>query len=124
VPPPQPDKPKEALAPQPEEALTLQHVAVMRVPPLNADEATWLVRLFSDAFMKLPKVAAHLGVPGPNDPLQRTVKDYSFKINILAGDLERGVLAPIDDGDSDDGSLDGSDSDSDGGAPPAATTSA
>jgi hypothetical protein len=56
------------------------------------------------------------------------VKDYAFKINVLVGDLERGVLAPIDDDDDDDGSLDisgsGSDSDSDGGAPPAATTSA
>jgi hypothetical protein len=88
--------------------------------------------LFSDAFVKLWKVAIHLGVLGPNDPLQRTVKDYAFKINILAGDLERGVLAPVDDDDSNDGSLDGSgtgsssasDSDSDGGAPPAATTSA
>jgi hypothetical protein len=56
--------------------------------------------------------------------------DYAFKINILAGDLERGVPAPVDDDDGDDGSLDGSStgsgsgSDSDGGAPPAATTSA
>jgi hypothetical protein len=47
------------------------------------------------------------------------VKDYAFKINMLARDLERRVLAP-------DGSLDGSgsNSDSDGGAPSAATTSA
>jgi hypothetical protein len=34
------------------------------------------------------------------------VKDYAFKIHILAGDLERGVLAPINDGGSGDGSLD------------------
>jgi hypothetical protein len=54
------------------------------------------------------------------------VKDYAFMINFLVGDLERGVLAPVDDDSSDDGGLDvsGSDSDSDGGAPPAATTSA
>jgi hypothetical protein len=56
------------------------------------------------------------------------VKGYAFKINILAGDLERGVLAPDDDDDDDDGSLDGSGSgsgsDSDGGALPAVTTSA
>jgi hypothetical protein len=52
------------------------------------------------------------------------VKDYTFKINILAGDLERGVLTPVVDDGSDDASLDGSGSYSDGGAPPAATTSA
>jgi hypothetical protein len=58
------------------------------------------------------------------------VKDYVFKINILARDPERAVLTLVDDDDGDDGSLDGSgpgsgfgsgsnsDSDSDGGAPP------
>jgi hypothetical protein len=53
-----------------------------------------------------------------------TVMDYAFKITILAGKMERGVLPPVYDDDSDDdGGLDVSDSDSDGGAPPAATTS-
>jgi hypothetical protein len=54
-----------------------------------------------------------------------TVKDYAFKITVLVGDLERGVLTPVDDDDGDYGGLDvsGSGSDSDGGAPPAATTS-
>jgi hypothetical protein len=56
------------------------------------------------------------------------MKDYAFKINILAGDLERGVLAPVDDDGGDNGSLDssgyGSDSNSDSGASPAVTTSA
>jgi hypothetical protein len=49
--------------------------------------------------------------------------DYAFKVNVLAGELERGVLPPVND---DEGGLDvsGSGSDSDGGAPPAATTSA
>jgi hypothetical protein len=50
--------------------------------------------------------------------------DYAFKINVLVGDLESGVLTPIDDDGGDDGGLDVSDSDSDGGAPPAVTTSA
>jgi hypothetical protein len=56
-----------------------------------------------------------------------TVKDYAFKINVLVGDLERGVLAPVDKDSGDNGGLDvsgsGSDSDSDGGAPPVVTTS-
>jgi hypothetical protein len=53
--------------------------------------------------------------------------DYAFKVNVLAGHLEREVLPHDDDGD---GGLDvsssgsDSDSDSDSGAPPVATTSA
>jgi hypothetical protein len=50
--------------------------------------------LFHKAFVKLRKVAVHLGVPAPSHPLQMTVKDYAFKVNVLVGDLERGVLAP------------------------------
>jgi hypothetical protein len=58
------------------------------------------------------------------------MKDYAFKINIVVGDLERGVLAPVDNDGDDDGSPDGSgsgsdsDFDSDSGAPLAVTTSA
>jgi hypothetical protein len=119
-----PPPPEEVKPPPPKVAL--HPVAVVRAPPLNADEATWSVNLFGEAFVKLQKVAVHLRVPAPRDPLQMTVKDYAFKINILVGDLERGVLAPVDDDCGDDGSLDvfGFGSDSDGGAPPAATTSA
>jgi hypothetical protein len=49
-------------------------------------------------------VAIHLGVPVPNDLLQRIVKDYALKIHILARDHERGVLARVDDNNGDDGS--------------------
>jgi hypothetical protein len=51
--------------------------------------------------------------------------DYAFMINVLVGDLERGVPVPVDDNGDNDGDLDvsGSGFDSDGGAPPAATTS-
>jgi hypothetical protein len=52
-----------------------------------------------------------------------TVMDYAFKINVLVGDLERGVLPPVDDDNSDDGGLDFSGSDFDGGAPSVVTTS-
>jgi hypothetical protein len=73
-----------------------------------------------------------LEVPTPSHPLQTTVKDYTFKINVFVGDLERGMLAPIDDDGGDNGGLDisgsgsgsGYDSNSDGEAPPAVTTSA
>jgi hypothetical protein len=54
--------------------------------------------------------------------------DYAFKVNVLAGQLEREVVPPVYDGDDDNGGLDvsnsDSDSDSNGGAPPGATTSA
>ena len=119
-----PEEPEEVPPPPPEEASAPQPVEAVSAPPLTANEATWSVNLFREAFVRLRRVAVHLRVPVPNDPLQRTVKDYAFKIHILAGDLERGVLAPVDDDGSLDGSGSGSGSDSDGGAPPAATTSA
>jgi hypothetical protein len=46
------------------------------------------------------------------------VKDFAFKIHILAGDLERVVVGPVDVNSGDNGGLNGSGSDSDGGAPP------
>jgi hypothetical protein len=67
-----PKEPEEVPSPpldEPEEALALQPVAVVRAPPLNANDATLSVSLFSDAFVKLRKVAVHLRVSGPNDPL-------------------------------------------------------
>jgi hypothetical protein len=80
-----------------------------------------------EAWHSLGKLAVHLGVQRPLSPLQMTVMDYAFKVNVLAGSLEREV-PPVYDDDDDDGGLDvsssGSDSDSDSGAPPAATTSA
>jgi hypothetical protein len=77
------------------------------------------------AWQSLKKMVVHLGVQQPPEPLQMTVMDYAFKVNVLAGHLEREVVPPDDD---DDGGLDDSssgsdsDSDSDGGAPPAETT--
>jgi hypothetical protein len=45
-------------------------------------------------FHDLGKVAVHLGVQPPSHPLQTIVRDYAFKINVLVGELERGVLPP------------------------------
>jgi hypothetical protein len=71
-------------------------------------------------------MAVHLGVQRPTDPLQTTLMDYAFKVNVLAGQLEREVVPPDDDNGGLDVSSSGSDfdSDSDGGAPSAVTTSA
>jgi hypothetical protein len=82
-----------------------------------------------EAWQSLGKLVVHLGVQRPPGPLQTTVMDYAFMVNVLAGKLEREVVPPVYD-DDDDGSLDvsssgsDSDSDSDGGAPLVATTSA
>jgi hypothetical protein len=95
----------------------------MRAPSVNVEDACFSVKMLYLVWQNLKKMVFHIGVQRPHEPLQTTVMDYGFKVNVLAGHLERDV--PPDD---DDGGLDvsssGSDSDSDGGAPPAATTSA
>jgi hypothetical protein len=62
-----PPPPQEVKPPQPKVAL--QPMAAVRAPPLNVDEATWLVNLFHEAFVKLRKVSVHFGVPAPRDLL-------------------------------------------------------
>jgi hypothetical protein len=58
------------------------------------EDACFSVKMLHQAWQSLGKVAIHLGVQRPTDPLQMTVMDYAFKINVLAGELERGVLPP------------------------------
>jgi hypothetical protein len=55
--------------------VALQPVVVVRALALNVDKATWSANLFHEAFVKLRKVAIHLGVPAPSHPLQMTVED-------------------------------------------------
>jgi hypothetical protein len=81
------------------------------------------VKLLYKAWQSLGKIAIHLGVQRPTDPLQTTVMDYTFKVNVLAGQLEREVVPPPDDDDDGGLNVSSSGSDSNGGAPPAATTS-
>jgi hypothetical protein len=50
--------------------------------------------MLHQAFVHLVKVSVHVEVQPPTHPLQTTVMDYTFKINVLAGELERGVLPP------------------------------
>jgi hypothetical protein len=83
------------------------------------------MKILYHAWQSLGKMVVHLGFQRPTDPLQTTVMDYAFKINVLVGQLEREVAPPVYNDDDDDGGLDvsSSGSDSDDGAPPAATTS-
>jgi hypothetical protein len=138
LPPPEevlPPTPDEVKPPPPEEVKPPRRKVARQpvVPPalsVNVSDACWSVKILHQAFLILGKVVVHIGIQQPNHPLQTTVMDYAFKINVLAGELERGVLPPpvYDDDGHDDGGLDvsgsGFDSDSNGGAPPAATTSA
>jgi hypothetical protein len=106
VPPPPPAEPEEVPPPPPEEVLpptpeelkspqrkvVRQPMVPVRAPSVNVQDASWLVKLLHQAFVNLGKVVVHLGVQPPSHPLQTTVMDYAFKINVLVGELERGVL--------------------------------
>jgi hypothetical protein len=116
VPPPPPAKPKEVSRPPPEEVppptpaevkppppeevkpprrkVARQPVVPVRAPLVNVLDDSWSVKMLYQAFVKHGKVVVHLGVHQPTHPLQTTVIDYAFKINVLAGELERGVLPP------------------------------
>jgi hypothetical protein len=128
VPPPLPAEPEEVPSPPPEEVKWLKPPRrkvppPLRAPTINFEDACFSVKMLYQARQSLGKVVVHLGVQLPTDPLQTTVLDYTFKVNVLAGDLEREVVPAVYD---DDGGLDvsSSGSDSDGGSPPVATTSA
>jgi hypothetical protein len=75
------------------------------------------------AWQSFGKLAVHLGVQRPTDPLLTTVMDYTFKVNVLAGHLEREVVPPPVHNDDGGLTVSSSDSNSDGGAPLAVTTS-
>jgi hypothetical protein len=105
VPPPPPEEvppptPAEVKLPPPEEVkqhrrkLARQLVVPLHAPSVNVSDASWSVKMLHQAFLTLGKVAVHLGVQQPTHPLQTTVMDYAFKINVLDGELERGVLPP------------------------------
>jgi hypothetical protein len=97
VPPPTPTKvkppPHEEVKP-PRRKVARQPVAAARALIVNVQDASWSVKLLHQDFVNLVKVAVHLGVQPSSHPLQTTVMDYAFKINVLVGELERGVLPP------------------------------
>jgi hypothetical protein len=140
VPPPPPAEPEEVPPPPPEEVKRLKpprrKVArqpvvrpFLRAPKVDYSDACFSVKMLYRTWQSLGKLAVHLGVQIPPGPKEMIVMDYAFKVNSLAGNLEREVPPPpVYYDDDDDGGLDvsssGSDSNSDGEAPPAVTTSA
>jgi hypothetical protein len=100
VPPPPPAEPEEVPPPPPEEVKQLkpprhkvarQPVVPLRAPKVEYSDACFSVKMLYEAWQSLGKPVVHLGVQRPPSPLQTTVMDYAFKVNVLAGKLEREV---------------------------------
>jgi hypothetical protein len=77
----------------PQRKVARQPVVPLRAPKVNVEDACFSVKMLYQAWQSLGKVAVHLGVQRPTDSLQTTVMDYTFKSNVLAGQLEREVLS-------------------------------
>jgi hypothetical protein len=97
--PPPPAEPEEVPLPPPEEVKRLKPPRrkvplPMRAPSVNVEDACFSVKMLYQAWQSLKKMAVHLGVQQPPEPLQMTVMDYAFKVNVLAGHLEREVVPP------------------------------
>jgi hypothetical protein len=93
VPPPPPAEPEEVPPPPPEEVKRLkpprrkvarQPVVPLRAPVVAYLDACFSVKMLYEAWHSLGKLVVHLGVQRPPGPLQMTVMDYAFKVNILA----------------------------------------
>jgi hypothetical protein len=102
VPPPPPTEPEEVPPPPPEEVPPPLPEEVkrlkpprrkvplpMRAPSVNVEDAYFLVKMLFQAWQSLKKMVVHLGVERLPETLQTTVIDYAFKVNVLAGHLER-----------------------------------
>jgi hypothetical protein len=98
--PPPPAEPEEVPPPPPEEVKRLkppqrkvawQPMVPLRAPKVDYSDACFSVKMLYEAWQSLGKLAVHLGVQLPPGPLQMTVMDYAFKVNVLAGKLEREV---------------------------------
>jgi hypothetical protein len=94
-----PAPPEELPPPLPEEVKWLKPPRrkvplPMRAPSVNAEDAYFSVNMLYQAWQSLKKMAIHLGVQRPPEPLQTTSMDYTFKVNVLAGHLEREVVPP------------------------------
>jgi hypothetical protein len=67
----------------------------MHAPSVNVEDACFSVKMLYQAWQSLGKMVVHLGVQRPSQPLQTTMMDYAFKVNVLAGKLKREVVPPM-----------------------------
>jgi hypothetical protein len=91
VPPPPPPEEVKRLKP-PRRKVARQPMVPLRAPAVEVSDACFLVKMLYEALHSLVKLVVHLRVQRPPDPLQMTVMDYAFKVNVLAGYLEREVV--------------------------------
>jgi hypothetical protein len=98
LPPLPPAEPEEVPPPSPEEVKRLkpprrkvvrQPVVPLHAPAVAYSDAYFSVKMLYEAWHSLGKLVVHLGVQRPPGPLQITVMDYAFKVNVLARYLER-----------------------------------
>jgi hypothetical protein len=92
VPPPPPDEVKRLKPPR--RKVARQPVVPLRAPAVDYSDACFSVKMLYEAWQSLGKLVVHLGVQRPPGPLQTTVMDYAFKVNVLVGYLEREVVSP------------------------------
>jgi hypothetical protein len=94
VPPPPPEEVKRLKLPQ--RKVVRQPVVrpFLRAPKVDYSDACFSVKMLYEAWQSLGKLAVHLGVQIPPGPKEMTVMDYAFKVNVLAGNLEREVVPP------------------------------
>jgi hypothetical protein len=103
VPPPPPAEPEEVSPPPPEEVKRLkpprrkvarQPAVPLRAPKVDYSDVCFSVKMLYEAWQSLGKLAVHLGGPTTPSPLQTTMMDYAFKVNVLVGKQEREVVSP------------------------------
>jgi hypothetical protein len=98
VPPPPPAETEEVPPPPPEEVKRLKPPRRGVVRPflcalkVEYSDACFSVKMLYEAWQSLGKLAVHLGVEIPPGSKEMTVMDYAFKVNVLAGNLEREVV--------------------------------
>jgi hypothetical protein len=104
VPPPPPAEPEEVpplppeeVPPPPPEEVKRLKPPRRKVPPpmgapsVNVEDACFSVKILYQACQSLKKMAVHFGVQRPPEPLQMTVMDYAFKVNVVTPDFRRGT---------------------------------
>jgi hypothetical protein len=79
----------------PRRKVARQPVVPLRAPKVDFQDACFSVKMLYEAWQSLAKLAVHLGVQRPTSPLQMILMDYAFKVNVLAGQLEREVSPPL-----------------------------
>jgi hypothetical protein len=71
----------------PRRKVARQPVVPLCAPKVDFQDASFSAKMLYKDWQSLGKLSIHLGVQRPTDPLQTTVMDYAFKVNVLAGQL-------------------------------------